>query len=111
MRLRHLYLLIAAFGLVLPLYILTPWTNQHGFNLSMMWDLLRANEVALTVSTDLGLAALAGTIFMIGDGIRSKISFWWVCLIGTFTIGFCFGLPLYLFLRDRAMEQRGAQAA
>lgn len=110
MRLRHLYLLVAIAGLILPLYTLTPWTNEHGLDLNLIFALINASPVTATVGIDLMLAAIAGTIFIVSDGLRSNIRFWWVCLIGTYTIGFCFGLPLYLYLRDREMELRGQTA-
>lgn len=102
MRLEHIYLILAVIGFIAPLVLLVPWIEVNGFALNPMVTLLNDNAVTKTITTDLLIAAIAGTVFIIAEGLRAKVSLWWLAVIGTYMVGFCFGLPLFLYLRERA---------
>lgn len=102
MTMRNLYLLMTLVGLVVPFTILGPWLQANGLDFGLMGDALSGNPVVLATLADLSLAAIVASIFYVSEGLRQGVKLWWVALIGTFTIGLCFGLPLFLYLRERA---------
>jgi hypothetical protein len=61
------------------------------------------NYYARSITFDFWTGAVAGSAFMIFEGIRLKMKFWWVCLVLVFGIGFAFGFLLFLFLRERLL--------
>ena len=63
------------------------------------------------ITTDLLFAALVFILWTSWDGPRSGVKSWWVIIPATFLVGFCFGLPLYLYMRERALEAGPAEAA
>ncbi len=105
MKLEHLYLLLTVIGLVTPFVLLMPWIGEHGMALGPMFAVIGQSPVSQTVMADLLIAAVAGTIFIIAEGMRAQVKFWWVAIIGTYSIGFCFGLPLFLYLRQRQLSK------
>ena len=59
---------------------------------------------AAQITVDLVIAAIAFLIWTAWDGPRSGVSHWWVAIPATALVGLCFGLPLYLYLRERNAE-------
>ena len=102
MTLRNLYLLLTTLGFVAPLTVFGPWLQENGMNFGLMGAAFEGNDVATAAMVDLSLAAVVACIFYVAEGLRQGIKLWWVAILGTFTIGLCFSLPLFLYLRERA---------
>ena len=101
MTMRNLYLALALVGFVAPLTVFGPWLQENGLNFGMMGAAFTGNEVAIAAMVDLSIAAVVACIFYVVEGARQGIKLWWVAILGTFTIGLCFSLPLFLYLRER----------
>jgi uncharacterized membrane protein len=100
MRLRYIYLIIAVLGAVLPLSQFIPASLAGQFTFSQLTADISATRNIAGLTLDLGVAALAGVVFMIVEAVRMRIRYTWVAVLGTFLIGFSFGLPFFLFLRE-----------
>ena len=96
-----LYLALAVWGTVHPMYYFITWFNAEGWSLSAMVDAWHANAAASGLVWDLTIAALALTLWIAAEvAVRRN----WEALLAipaTFLIGLSCGLPLYLFLRSR----------
>ena len=93
-KLRMLYLALALWGAVHPMFWFITWFNENGWSLSGMaraWDV---NAATTGLTWDLTIWAMAETY------TRKNWSALW-CIPATFCIGVSCGLPLYLFLRTR----------
>ncbi|MGB0922593.1 MAG: DUF2834 domain-containing protein [Alphaproteobacteria bacterium] len=101
MTLRNLYLALTLLGFVAPLTYFGPWLAEHGMNFGLLGAAFSGNEVAIAAMIDLSLAAIVACIFYVAEGLRQGIKLWWLAILGTFTIGLCFSLPLFLYLRER----------
>jgi len=99
--LRWIYLGLAIWGAVHPMYYFVQWFQQAGFDLSKMVDAWHTNAASSGLVWDLTIAAIALTVWIIAEvSVRKN----WSALIAipaTFCIGVSCGLPLYLFLRTR----------
>lgn len=96
-----IYLALAVWGAVHPMYHVAQWIAANGFDI---WGLVagwQANAASTGLFWDLLIAAIALTIWIIAEvSVRRN----WIALIAipaTFGIGVSCGLPLYLFLRTR----------
>lgn len=108
MKLRYIYLVIAILGVVLPLSQFVPASLSGQFTMGRLFADITANRNVAGLTLDLSVAALAGIVFMIAEAIRMQIRLVWIPIIGTFLIGFSFGLPFFLFLRElRLAKQLG----
>lgn len=98
--LRLLYLALAIWGAVHPMYYFLRWFGQNGFDLAAMVEAWHANAASSGLVWDLTIAAIALTVWIIAEvAVRRN----WTALIAipaTFCIGVSCGLPLYLFLRS-----------
>lgn len=99
--LRMLYLALAIWGAVHPMYYFAQWVGENGFDPGAMVAALQANAASTGLAWDLTIAAVTLTIWIIAEvSVRRN----WISLLaipGTFLVGVSFGLPLYLFLRTR----------
>ncbi len=99
--LRMIYLALAIWGALHPMYYFMTWFFANGFGLMAMVDAWHANAASSGLVWDLTIAAIALTVWIIAEvAVRRN----WLSLLAipaTFSIGVSCGLPLYLFLRTR----------
>lgn len=95
------YLALALWGAVHPMYHLGQWVLANGFDVWAMLAAWQVNAAGTGLFWDLLIAAVVVTIWIIAEvAVRRN----WSALIAipvTFCIGVSCGLPLYLFLRTR----------
>ncbi len=101
--LRILYLLLAVWGAVHPMWYFLSWFGENGFSLSAMVAAWTANDAVTGLSVDLVIAAVALILWILAEvAVRRN----WSALLAipaTCFIGVSCGLALYLFLSTRAV--------
>lgn len=105
MRMRHVYAALCLPGAVLPWWQLFPWTLEHGLNLPLLLRALFANAVSSAFAIDLIITAGVICVFIILEGARAGVRHVWAPILATFLIGVSFGLPLFLYMRERKLDQ------
>jgi hypothetical protein len=102
--LRMIYLVLAVWGAVHPMYYFITWFRTNGVDIMAMVDAWHANAASSGLVWDLTIAAVALTVWIIAEvAVRRN----WAALIAipaTFGIGVSCGLPLYLFLRSAPVK-------
>ncbi|HRK41609.1 MAG TPA: DUF2834 domain-containing protein [Gemmobacter sp.] len=97
--LRSIYLALAVWGAVHPMYWFVTHMRETGTGLSGLIDAWHVNASTTGLTWDLTIAAFTLTIWVLAETWVRKN---WLALIAipaTFCIGVSCGLPLYLFLR------------
>jgi hypothetical protein len=98
---RWLFLALAVWGTIHPMYWFIRYMRETGTGLSGLIDAWYVNASTTGLTWDLTIAAIALTVWVVVETAQRKA---WVNLIAipaTFCIGVSCGLPLYLFLRMR----------
>lgn len=99
--LRWIYLALAIWGAVHPMYHFVTFMATEGGGLPALIDAWYVNASTTGLVWDLTIAAIALTVWIIAEvAVRRN----WVALVAipaTFCIGVSCGLPLYLFLRAK----------
>ena len=99
--LRLIYLGLAIWGAIHPMYYFLGYMQETGTGLSGLIDAWYVNGSTTGLTWDLTIAAIALTVWIVAEvSVRRN----WLALIAvpaTFGIGVSCGLPLYLFLRTR----------
>jgi hypothetical protein len=102
--LRMIYLALAIWGAIHPMYYFVTWFRANGVDIMGMVDAWHANAAASGLVWDLTIAAVTLTVWIIAEvAVRRN----WLALIAipaTFGIGVSCGLPLYLFLRSAPVK-------
>ena len=99
--LRMIYLALAIWGAVHPMWHLAQWAGQNGADLRGLITEWLATSASAALTWDLVISAVALTVFVLAEvSVRRNWGALWA-IPATFCIGVSCGLPLYLFLRSR----------
>lgn len=99
--LRILYLGLAIWGAVHPMWYFADWLRANGWDVEGMVALWFANPAVEGLAWDLVIAAVALTLWILAEVAARRNWLALVAIPATFLIGVSCGLPLYLFLRTR----------
>ena len=104
MKTRHLYAALCVPGALLPWWQFLPWAAEHGLNLRLFFRALFWNGVSGAFALDLIITAVVVCCFVLIEGSRLGVRHLWAPLLGTLIVGVSFGLPLFLYLRERGSD-------
>ena len=104
---KNTYLILTFLGILLPYYLFLPWVLEHGYNASLFFSELFANDVAGTGGLDILVVTIATIVFIFHEGKKLSISYYWLAAVGSVAVGIGFGLSLFLYMRERAFEKAG----
>jgi len=110
MKLKTIYLVLCVLGLVLPYWQFVPWVLANGLNMPLFLRQLFANRVGGFFGMDVLVSAVALLVFTRRESSRLGVHGRWLPLIAVLTVGVSLGLPLFLYLRELALEQGRTQA-
>ena len=99
--LRMIYLGLAMWGAIHPMYHFVSWFQANGWDLEGLIDAWYVNDSTHGLVWDLTIAAIALTIWIIAEVATRRRWLDLIAIPATFCIGVSCGLPLYLFLRTR----------
>ena len=106
MKIRHLYLMFALIGLILPYSQFLPWIVEHrALNMSLFSHDLFANRISAFFAMDVIVSAIVLIIFVQLEGRRLAMHRRWIPVVGTLLVGVSLGLPLFLYLRQIELDQ------
>lgn len=110
MRSRHAYLLLCVAGIVLPYWFLVPWVREHGLDLTLLCQELFATRIGAFFGLDVFVSAIVLFIFVFTEGRRVAIPNLWMPALATLLVGVSLGLPLFLYLRQRKLDDPAGAA-
>jgi hypothetical protein len=101
---RHLYAALCVPGALLPWWQFIPWLRAHGADVPLFFRHLFGNGASGAFAIDIILTAIVVCLFVLIEGRRVGARHLWAPILGTLIIGVSFGLPLFLYLRERKLE-------
>jgi hypothetical protein len=101
---KYAYLVLFVIGSVVPYLSFVPWVMDHGFDISKMVEELFANRISAFFGLDVVISALVLWVFVSFEGRRAGVKHTWAPILASLVIGVSAGLPLFLFLRESALE-------
>jgi hypothetical protein len=114
MKAKQLYLGLCLLGFLLPYWQFVPWVSAHGLNLGLFVREIFANRISAFFAMDVLASAVALIVFMRIESRRVALRYRWLPILALVLVGVSLALPLFLYLRESAMEDAGltrAQAA
>lgn len=97
--LRWVWLALAIWGAVHPMYWFVTYMQETGTGLSGLIDAWYVNASTTGLTWDLTIAAVTLTVWVLAESIGRRNWRGLVAIPATFCIGVSCGLPLYLLLR------------
>jgi hypothetical protein len=107
---KNIYLLLCALGVALPYSQFIPWLTENGLHIGLLFRQLFANRIGGFFGLDVLVSSVVLVGFIRAEGQRLGVRRLWLPIAGLLTVGVSFALPLFLYLRERALEAREAPA-
>jgi len=95
------YLVLTFLGVFLPYGAFIPWLLANGFDIPLLFKEAMANPISLFAWLDVLVSAVALLGFIIVDGKRNKVKYWYLAALGTVSVGVSCGLPMYLYFKEK----------
>jgi Protein of unknown function DUF2834 len=109
MTAKNLYLLLCVAGAVLPYSQFIPWIAENGLHIRLFFQQLFANRVGAFFGLDVFVSAAALLVFMRTESSHMDVRRRWLPILALVTVGVSLALPLFLYLRELAFEQKQAK--
>ncbi len=103
---KQLYLCLCVLGACIPLTQFFPWVLEHGLDIPLFINELFETRIGGFFGLDVFISALVLFVFIYFETAKLKINYIWTAVLGTLCVGVSLGLPLFLYLRQRTIEQR-----
>jgi hypothetical protein len=107
MRLKTAYLMLCVLGVLLPYWQFVPWLSENGLDLPLFVRQLFANRVGGFFGMDVFVSTLVLFVFGFAEGGRLGLRRRWLPAAAALAVGVSLGLPLFLYMRERRLEQDG----
>src|SRR5215472_6386209 len=112
MRRKAVYLVFCVVGILLPYSQFVPWVvAHHGVPLGPFLRELFSTRIGGFFGMDLLVSAVVLIFFARREGKRLGVRHLWLPIVGTLAVGVSLGLPLFLYLREAALEGPGGAAS
>ena len=106
MNRKTVYFVFCVLGIVLPYSQFVPWVvTQHGIPLGLFVQELFANRISAFFGMDVLVSGVVLIFFLRREGKRLGVRHLWLPIVGTLIVGVSLGLPLFLYLREGALEK------
>jgi len=102
---ERILLALTVVGFLVPNTMVIVFLVEHSFDLSAYFDAWVDSLPAAQLAADLTIAFVAFALWSAWEGRRMRMRTWWVPIPASLLVGLCFGLPLFLFLRERALRE------
>ena len=107
MKLKTVYLILCAAGVALPYWQIAPWLAEHGPDPALFFAQLFENRVGAFFGMDVFVSAAALMVFAFAERRRVGARGLWATAAAVAAVGVSLGLPLLLYLRERAGGREG----
>ncbi|MBD2202128.1 DUF2834 domain-containing protein [Calothrix sp. FACHB-1219] len=101
-----IYLLLCILGFVLPYSQFIPFILENGLDIKLFFDQLFANQISGFFGMDVIISSLTFWTLVFWEGTSLKMRNLWIYVLCNLLVGVSFGLPLFLLMRQRKIEQQ-----
>jgi hypothetical protein len=101
----RVFVILAVLGAALPLSQFLPWFAANGLDLHLFFDELFANRISSFFGLDVLVSAIVTAVLIVLEGRRAGVPRLWMPIAGTFLIGVSLGLPMFLAMREIALDR------
>ena len=100
MKPKHVYLVLAVLGAVLPLWQFIPFLREHGLALDLFFQQLFSSPVSGFFGMDVIVSSVVLWVLVYVEGRRAGVRHLWIPVVASILVGVSLGLPLFLYMRE-----------
>jgi hypothetical protein len=102
---KNIYLFLSFLGAAIPYSQFVPWIMENGLHVGLLMRQLFANRISAFFGLDVLVSSAVLLVFMRVEGKLLRMRFRWLPIVGLCAVGVSLALPLFLFFRERALEE------
>jgi len=106
MNLKTTFLILSILGAVLPLSQFVPWVVENGLDVPLFFQELFSTRIGGFFGMDVIVSAVVLFVFVFYEGKRLEMTKLWLPVVATLSVGVSFGLPLFLYMRQKRIESK-----
>ncbi len=106
MNLKTTFLILCVLGFLLPLSQFIPWVVDNGLNIPLFFQEIFSTRIGGFFGMDVIVSAVVLLVFIFAEGKRLKLPNLWLPIMATLSVGVSFGLPLFLYMRQKQIESK-----
>ena len=99
------YLVLCILGTALPYSQFLPFLLEKGLNINAFFGQLFANQISCFFGMDVIVSSVVFWFFVFSEGWRLKMKNLWIYMVANLLVGVSLGLPLFLVMRQRKLEE------
>lgn len=103
-----LFLALAIVGLIAQAVVVGVFLGEEGLDLAEFGNQAVDTTIAVLALTDLLITGVVFLAWLPGEAARAGVERWWAYALAGLFGGLCFGLPLFLWARERRLAGRAA---
>lgn len=103
MNRKTIFLILAIIGFIAPYYF---FLQVREFDLNALFQQFSANAILGGIAMDLFVSVIVFWSFMFTEAKKLGMKNSWVYLLVTLLVGLSFSLPLFLYFRERKLEEK-----
>ena len=104
MQPKTIYLWLGVLGTLLPYWQFFPFVLENGLDLRLFVAQMFANPVSGFFALDVVVASLVLWVLVAVEGRRAGVKHLWAPVAANLAVGVSLGLPLFLYLRETALQ-------
>ena len=101
MNLQNIYRIFMIAGLVFPGLAFYQFIKEYGLDMGLFVTQMFETHISSFFSLDVIVSAIVLLVFIVTEGKRKSIQRLWAPVAATFLIGVSFGLPMFLYMREK----------
>ena len=105
---KTMYLSLAVIGTALPCWQFFPFLRDHGLDLLLFIEQMFATPVSAFFALDVFVSSVVLWVLVAVEGRRAGVKHRWAPIAASLAVGVSLGLPLFLYMRERALESAQA---
>jgi hypothetical protein len=99
------YLILCILGTALPYSQFLPFLLEKGLNINAFLGQLFTNQISGFFGMDVIVSSVVLWIFVFSEGSRLNMKNLWIYIASNLLVGVSLGLPLFLLMRQRQLEE------
>lgn len=103
---KNFYLVMSLVGLIIPYSFFSSYINLDGMNVIVAYEELVSSTLSLFAWSDIIISAIVLIVFIIVESKKIGMKKYFIPILGTLFVGVSFGLPLFLYLREKHLLEQ-----
>jgi hypothetical protein len=103
---KNIYLALAFIGLPVPYYFFFKFLSANGLDIPLLLQQLFANNISIFFAVDLVISIVVFWVYLIAEANKLQMKNRWLYILASLTVGLSFPLPLFLYFRERKLENK-----